>query len=118
MTRCSIAGTKIPAGSLIAHLQRALNYVQAEVNLTEDGLPAEVEDLETIEALTLIESVQPEVCEQRRQQLRARLRENRQQAQGADAWQQQQLLQQQQQTTNRLRQSAYRILADTDKLNS
>ena len=39
-------------------------------------MPADIEDLETIEALTLIESVQPEVCEQRRQQLRARLREN------------------------------------------
>lgn len=71
----SVAGTKIPPGSLIAHLQRALNYVQAEVNLTDDGRPADLEDLDTIEALNLIESVQPEVCEERRQQLRARLRE-------------------------------------------
>ena len=35
ITKCSVASTKIPPGSLIAHLQRALNYVQAEVNLTE-----------------------------------------------------------------------------------
>eukprot|EP00052_Salpingoeca_macrocollata_P016626 m.134027 g.134027 ORF g.134027 m.134027 type:complete len:482 (+) comp20117_c0_seq3:68-1513(+) len=76
IAQSSVAGLKIPAGALVVHLQRALNYVQAEVNLTEEGFPADVEDLETIEALTLIESVQPEVCEQRRQQLRARLREN------------------------------------------
>lgn len=76
VARSSVANAKIPPGSLIGHLQRALNYVQAEVNLTEDGRPADLEDLETIEALNLIESVQPEVCEERRQQLRARLREN------------------------------------------
>ena len=127
----SVAGTKIPPGSLIAHLQRALNYVQAEVNLTDvrvacdkggdrrlflcrcctqsprsprlerehalflartraprppsflcpmfpppnprahayvpppppqDGRPADLEDLDTIEALNLIESVQVCVC--------------------------------------------------------
>jgi transducin (beta)-like 1 len=35
ITKSSIASVKIPPGALIAHLQRALNYVQAEVNLTE-----------------------------------------------------------------------------------
>lgn len=51
-------------------------------------MPADIEDLETIESLTLIESVQPEVCEQRRQQLRARLRENhRNEKPSAEAWQ-------------------------------
>ena len=74
VVQSSVAGTKIPAGALIGHLQRALNYVQAEVNLTEDGRPAELEELESIEALNLIESVQPEVCEERRQQLRSRVR--------------------------------------------
>lgn len=78
ITRCSVAGVKIPPGSLIAHLQRALNYVQAEVSLCEDGRPADLEDLDTIDALTLIESVQPEVCEQRRLQLNARARERKQ----------------------------------------
>ncbi len=51
----------------------------------KDGLPADLEDLETIEALTLIESVQPEVCEQRRQQLRARWRENQRNEKG-ETW--------------------------------
>eukprot|EP00049_Salpingoeca_infusionum_P019209 m.360814 g.360814 ORF g.360814 m.360814 type:complete len:488 (-) comp19173_c0_seq1:455-1918(-) len=73
--RHSVSSTPIPRGSLIAHLQRALNYVQAEVNLTDDGRPADLDDLETIDALDLIESVQPKVCEKRRQQLRDRLRE-------------------------------------------
>jgi hypothetical protein len=48
----------------------------------QEGLPAEPEDLETIEPLTLIEAVQPEVCEQRRQQLRARIRETQRQSVG------------------------------------
>ena len=41
-------------------MQRALNYSQAEVNLTETGRPADLDDLEAIDALTLIESAQ--VC--------------------------------------------------------
>eukprot|EP00051_Salpingoeca_urceolata_P010043 m.122353 g.122353 ORF g.122353 m.122353 type:complete len:486 (-) comp16559_c0_seq2:1189-2646(-) len=77
VTRTSVASTKIPAGSLIAHLQRALNYVQAEVNLLEDGRPADEEDLEAVEALTLLESVQPEVSEQRRRQLQTHVRQRR-----------------------------------------
>eukprot|EP00041_Stephanoeca_diplocostata_P017506 m.354822 g.354822 ORF g.354822 m.354822 type:complete len:468 (-) comp20726_c0_seq1:233-1636(-) len=72
ITRSSVAQVKIPPGSLISHLQRALNYVQVEVNLTEDGRPADLDDLDAVDSLTLIESVQPEVCEMRRQQLRSR----------------------------------------------
>ena len=33
VTKTSVAGTKIPPGSLITHLQRALNYVQSEIVL-------------------------------------------------------------------------------------
>lgn len=73
ITKSSVYNQKIPPGSLIAHLQRGLNYVQAEINLTEvglfwlmffslihgqDGRPADLEDLEAVEALTLLESVQ------------------------------------------------------------
>eukprot|EP00045_Choanoeca_perplexa_P003442 m.31186 g.31186 ORF g.31186 m.31186 type:complete len:206 (-) comp12043_c0_seq2:901-1518(-) len=75
VTRSSVTSNKIPPGALIAHLQRALNYVQAEVNLTEDGRPADLEDLEAVEALNLIEACQPEVCEQRRKQLTEHLKE-------------------------------------------
>eukprot|EP00730_Choanoeca_flexa_P008556 TRINITY_DN12503_c1_g4_i2.p1 TRINITY_DN12503_c1_g4~~TRINITY_DN12503_c1_g4_i2.p1 ORF type:complete len:476 (+),score=55.15 TRINITY_DN12503_c1_g4_i2:101-1528(+) len=75
VTRSSVTSNKIPPGALIAHLQRALNYVQAEVNLTEDGRPADLEDLDAVEALNLIEACQPEVCEQRRKQLTAHLKE-------------------------------------------
>lgn len=50
-------------------LQRALNYVQAEVGMGEDGTPCDIEELGGAEALTLIDSVQPEVCEKRRKQL-------------------------------------------------
>ena len=102
VTRTTVAATKIPSGSLIAHLQRALNYVQAEINLTEviilnrlsrescsrlclrllnvlfaqDGRPADPEDLDAIPALSLIDSVQPDIIEQRRGQLRSRIRES------------------------------------------
>lgn len=106
VARSAVAGTIIPSGSLLGLLQRALNYVQvrasglppppppsplsfpnlraprraaalqAEVNLTDDGRPAELEDLDAIDALTLLEAVQPEVCEQRRGQLRRVLRES------------------------------------------
>jgi transducin (beta)-like 1 len=64
-----VARTKIPPGALIVQLQRALNYVQAEVGMGEDGTPCDVEDLGGADALTLIDSVQPEVCEKRRKQL-------------------------------------------------
>eukprot|EP00039_Didymoeca_costata_P001260 m.51107 g.51107 ORF g.51107 m.51107 type:complete len:534 (+) comp10710_c0_seq1:180-1781(+) len=78
VTRCSIAGTKIPPGSLITQLQKALNYVQAEICLLKDGTPANLEDLAGVEALTLLESVQPEVCNQRRRQLWDRRRDAQQ----------------------------------------
>ena len=64
VTRSSVAGTKIPPGALIVQLQRALNYVQAEVCLSEDGSPVDYEDLGGVDALSLIDSVQPDVCEQ------------------------------------------------------
>lgn len=73
IVRMKVAQIKIPPGSLIASLQRALNYSQAEVNLTETGRPADLDDLEAIDALTLIESAQPDVCDARRAELRARL---------------------------------------------
>lgn len=73
IVRMKVAQIAVPPGSLILALQRALNYSQAEVNLTESGQPAELDDLETIDALTLIESVQPDVCDARRAELRARL---------------------------------------------
>ena len=50
----------------------------------QDGRPADIEDLENIEALTLIECVQPEVCEQRRVQLRRILKE-KETGKGAEA---------------------------------
>eukprot|EP00038_Savillea_parva_P031352 m.85467 g.85467 ORF g.85467 m.85467 type:complete len:475 (-) comp9632_c0_seq2:2034-3458(-) len=75
IVRSSVAQVKIPPGALIAHLQRALIYVQAEVNLTAGGRPADLDDLDQIDALTLIESAQPDVCERRRAMLRSRLSE-------------------------------------------
>lgn len=42
----------------------------------QDGRPGELEDLESIEALTLLECVQPEVCAQRRAQLRSLFKVN------------------------------------------
>ena len=69
VTRSAVARTKIPPGALIVQLQRALNYVQAEVGMGEDGTPCDVDDLGGADALTLIDSVQPEVCEKRRKQL-------------------------------------------------
>eukprot|EP00037_Helgoeca_nana_P032765 m.415302 g.415302 ORF g.415302 m.415302 type:complete len:473 (+) comp29586_c0_seq1:41-1459(+) len=75
VVRSSVAQVKVPPGALIAHLQRALIYVQAEVNLTTGGRPADLEDLDQIDALTLIESAQPDVCERRRAMLRSRLNE-------------------------------------------
>eukprot|EP00040_Diaphanoeca_grandis_P015807 m.81094 g.81094 ORF g.81094 m.81094 type:complete len:474 (-) comp25384_c0_seq1:119-1540(-) len=74
IVRSSVSQIKIPPGSLIAALQRSLNYVQAEVNLAESG-PADPENLEAIDALTLIESVQPDKCEAKRAQLRNKLQE-------------------------------------------
>lgn len=58
VARSAIATTHIPPGSLIAQMQRALNYVQAEINLTEDGLPADPKFLEDFPPLSLLESVQ------------------------------------------------------------
>mmetsp|Transcript_36662 Transcript_36662/g.96016 ORF Transcript_36662/g.96016 Transcript_36662/m.96016 type:complete len:482 (+) Transcript_36662:339-1784(+) len=83
IVRSSVAQVKIPPGALIAHLQRALIYVQAEVNLTAGGRPADLDDLDQIDALTLIESAQPDVCERRRALLRSRLSER--EADGAGA---------------------------------
>ncbi|EGD73535.1 hypothetical protein PTSG_05241 [Salpingoeca rosetta] len=65
----AIATTHIPPGSLIAQMQRALNYVQAEINLTEEGLPADPKFLEDLPPLSLLESVQPSICEERRKEL-------------------------------------------------
>jgi len=74
VTRSSVAGTKIPPGALLVQLQRALNYVHAEVCLSEEGTPVDYEDLGGVDALSLIDSVQPDVCEQRRQQIWAKRR--------------------------------------------
>ncbi len=46
------------------------------MNLTDDGRVADMEDLEAMDALTLLEAVQPEVLEQRRAQLRRVQRAN------------------------------------------
>ena len=70
VTRSAVAGTKIPAGSLITQLQRALSYAQAEICLLEDGVPADPKALEEVETLSLIESVQPDVCDRRRADVR------------------------------------------------
>ena len=38
----------------------------------QDEVPATPEELEIVEALSLLESVQPEACDQRREMIRAR----------------------------------------------
>jgi hypothetical protein len=41
VTKTSVAGAKIPPGSLITHLQRALNYAQAEIALLDVGISSQ-----------------------------------------------------------------------------
>eukprot|EP01147_Barroeca_monosierra_P000919 gene919-4180_t len=73
----TIATTHIPPGSLIAQMQRALNYVQAEINLSDEGLPADPKYLDEIAPLSLLESVQPSICEERRKDLWQKIQQNR-----------------------------------------
>eukprot|EP00116_Pleurobrachia_bachei_P013818 sb/3474080/ len=49
---CNIDGTLVPPGALITLLQKGLQFVQAEVSLTEDGvISADTDSLSLIEAV-------------------------------------------------------------------
>lgn len=52
-----------------------LHNTRSSIGAPQDGRPADLDDLDQIDALTLIESAQPDVCEKRRALLRSRLSE-------------------------------------------
>ena len=66
MTKSTVSGTKIPPGALITALHRSVHYTTAASAIHDDGTLATLADLDELGTLSLIESVQPEVCEQRR----------------------------------------------------
>jgi transducin (beta)-like 1 len=53
---CNIDGTLVPPGALISILQKGLQFVQAEISLSDDGLIATDSD-----SLSLIEAVIPDI---------------------------------------------------------
>ena len=53
---CNIDGTLVPPGALISILQKGLQFVQAEISLSDDGLISTESD-----SLSLIEAVLPDI---------------------------------------------------------
>lgn len=72
VTQANINGSTVPPAALIALLMKALQYVEAEVMLNEDGTLIEGRPTE---ALSLIDAVMPDVVLARRKKIRERIAE-------------------------------------------
>lgn len=72
VTQANINGSTVPPGALIELLLKALQYVEAEVMLDEDGNLIEGRPTE---ALSLIDAVMPDVVLARRKKIRERIAE-------------------------------------------
>lgn len=74
VTQANINGSTVPSAALIALLMKALQYVETEVMLNEDGTLIEGRPTE---ALSLIDCVMPDVVLARQKKLRERVQEEK-----------------------------------------